>query len=110
MNVNFGIDLKTIKSESRGGLTVAYSYDIPTALDRIDWVKEMIGYYLRQVEKDSLESERVTTVPFVRGIYEELLYAEDIMKMVDRKVERLEADLKDAKDQLKKLKLEEAKG
>jgi hypothetical protein len=82
--------IKVEKEKARYGLTKGYGYDLETALSRIESMKEILGYQIRTIDEGNLESEKVTTLPFLRGMYEEVMYLEDILATMDGKDSKVE--------------------
>ena len=59
---------------------VTNSFDLEEAIQKIDIMKEQIGYHVRMIEERSLEREQVTILPLLKSLFEDMLYVENIIE------------------------------
>lgn len=64
----------------RDVLHVTNSFDLEEAIQKIDIMKEQIGYHVRMIEERSLEREQVTILPLLKSLFEDMLYVENIIE------------------------------
>ena len=59
---------------------VNYLYKSEDMLNRLDYLLEAVGYKIREMDEQNLESEKITQYHFLMGIYTDLKILDEQLK------------------------------